>query len=257
MKALASSWFATVVLTVGVLAADPLPSWNDTAPKQALLAFVNQVTTEGGPHYVPPSGRIAVFDNDGTLWCEQPMYVQLRFALDRVKALAPQHPEWKRQQPFKRLLSTPRDQRVAVTEAELMELLMVTHAGMTTEAFEQIVRDWIGTATHPTTGRRYTDMVYQPMQAGKPVGIQQHIGRRPVLAFGNSDGDFEMLEWTTAGASARLGLLVHHDDAEREFAYDRDSSVGKLARGLDEGPRRGWTLVSIKADWRRVYPADP
>jgi hypothetical protein len=326
MKAFASLWFATVGMALNVLAADPLPAWNDTAPKQALLAFVNQVTTEGGPHYVPPSERIAVFDNDGTLWCEQPMYVQLRFALDRVKALAPQHPEWKRQPPFKRLLSTPQDQRVAVTEAELMELLMATHAGLTTEAFEQIVRDWIDTARHPTTGRPYTDMVYQPMlellahlrangfktfivsgggmefmrpwaervygvppeqvigssirtkyevrdgqpvivrlpavnfiddKAGKPVGIQHHIGRRPVLAGGNSDGDFEMLEWTTAGAGARLGLLVHHDDAEREFAYDRQSPVGRLNRGLDEGPRRGWILVSMKADWRRVYPADP
>lgn len=326
MNALASSWFATGVLALHVLAADPLPSWNNTAPKQAILAFVNQVTTEGGPHYVPPSERIAVFDNDGTLWCEQPMYVQLQFALDRVKALAPQHPEWKVKEPFASLLQGDVKAVLAGGEKALLELMMASHAGMTTGEFDRAVRDWIATARHPRTGRLHTGMVYQPMlellaylrangfktfivsgggmefirpwaeraygvppeqvigssirtayevrdgrpvmvrlpelnflddKAGKPVGIQQHIGRRPILACGNSDGDFEMLEWTTAGAGARLGLLVHHDDADREYAYDRRSHVGRLDRGLDEGPRHGWTIISMQADWRRVFPADP
>jgi phosphoglycolate phosphatase-like HAD superfamily hydrolase len=306
-------------------AADPLPSWHDTAPKQAIIAFVERVTKEGSPDFVPPAARIATFDNDGCLWSEQPMYVQLRFALDRVKALAPQHPEWKKKQPFKKLLSTPKEETVAVTERELMDLIMATHAGMTTAEFEQIVTDWLRTAKHPKTGRLYTEMVYQPMlevlaylrangfktfivsgggiefmrpwteqvygippeqvigssgktkyevragqpvivrlpeldfiddKAGKPVGIQRHIGRRPIAAFGNSDGDFEMLVWTTSGPGARFGLLVHHDDAAREVAYDRDSRIGKLARGLDEAPKRGWTIVSMKNDWKRVFPHD-
>jgi hypothetical protein len=306
------------------LAADPLPSWNDTAPKKAIIAFVKKVTQEGSPDFVPVPERIAVFDNDGTLWAEQPMYVQLRFALDRVKALAPQHPEWKRKQPFKKLLSTPREQNVAVSEAELLEIIMGTHAGMTTEEFSRTVNDWIATAQHPKTGRLHTEMVYQPMlellahlrangfktfivsgggiefmrpwtervygippeqvigssgklkfewrdgrpalvklpevhfvddKAGKPVGIQQHIGRRPVMAFGNSDGDFQMLEWTTAGDGPRFGLLVHHDDAGREFAYDRDSPVGRLDRGLEEGPKRGWTMLSMKRDWAAIHPS--
>lgn len=326
MKALASSWFATSVIALKVLAAGPLPSWNNTAPKQAILAFVQQVTTEGGPRYVPPSERIAVFDNDGTLWCEQPMYVQLQFALDRVRTLAPQHPEWKVKEPFASLLQGDVKTALAGGEKALLELMMASHAGMTTGEFDRVVRDWIATARHPETGRPYTGMVYEPMlellaylrangfktfivsgggmefirpwaervygvppeqiigssirtkyevrdgqpaivrlpelnflddKAGKPVGIQHHIGRRPILACGNSDGDFEMLEWTTAGAGARLGLLVHHDDADREYAYDRRSHVGRLDRGLDEGPRHGWTIISMQADWRRVFPADP
>ena len=304
-------------------AADPLPSWNDTVPKQAILAFVENVTRAGSPDFVPEPERIAVFDNDGTLWTEQPMYVQLRFALDRVKALAPKHPEWRKKQPFKKLLTTPREERVAVTEQELLEVVMAAHAGMTTAEFEQIVSDWITTARHAQTGRLYSEMVYQPMleliawlrangfktyiasgggiefmrvfservygippeqvigssvktkyevrdgkpvivrlpeisfiddKAGKPIGIQTHIGRRPLMAFGNSDGDFQMLEWTTRGPGARFGLIVRHDDAGREWAYDRQSSVGRLERALDEAPARGWTVVSMKDDWRGVFP---
>ena len=304
-------------------AADPLPSWHDTASKQAITAFVGKVTQEGSADFIPPAERVAVFDNDGTLWSEHPMYVQVRFALDRVKALAPQHPEWRRKQPFKKLLSTPREETVAVTERELMEIVMATHAGMTTTEFEQTVRDWLATARHPQTGRLYTEMVYQPMlevlaflrangfqthlvsgggvefmrvfaeqvygvppeqvigssiktryevrdgqpvivrlpeldfiddKAGKPVGIHRHIGRRPVAAFGNSDGDFEMLEWTTSAAAGRFGLLVHHDDAAREAAYDRNSPIGRLDRGLDEASKRGWTVVSMKSDWKQIHP---
>lgn len=307
-------------------AADPLPSWNDTATKQAITGFVQKVARQGTPDFVPAPERIAVFDNDGTLWAEQPMYVQLRFALDRVRALAPQHPEWKRKQPFKKLLSTPETETVAVTEREILELIMATHAGLTTDEFEQVVRDWIATARHPKTGRLYADMVYQPMlellaflrangfktfivsgggtefmrpwaervygvppeqvigssiktqygvrhgtpvilrlpevdfiddKAGKPVAIQRHIGRRPVMAFGNSDGDFEMLEWTTAGSGPRFALLVHHDDAGREFAYDRKSRVGRLDRALDAAGPRGWTVVSMKADWISVFAPTP
>lgn len=325
---------ATVLplITAGALyssarAAEVLPSWNDTPPKQAILAFVEKVTRPGSPEFVPEPERVAVFDNDGTLWAEQPMYVQLRFALDRVKALAPQHPEWKQKQPFKKLLSTSKEEHVPVTEQELVEVVMASHAGMTTEEFERIVADWLATARHPQTGRRYTEMVYQPMlellaylrangfktfiasgggvefmrvfservygippeqvigssgktryevrdgksvilrlpeinfiddKAGKPVGIQTHIGRRPIMACGNSDGDFEMLEWTTSGPGARFGLLVHHDDAGREWAYDRESAVGRLDRAIEAAPARGWTVLSMKSDWRQVFPApDP
>ena len=304
------------------VAQDTLPSWSDTTPKKAITAFVEKVTKSGSPDFVPPAERIAVFDNDGTLWGEQPMYVQLRFALDRVKALAPRHPEWKKKQPFKKLFTTPKEEYVAVTEHELLEIIMASHAGMTTTEFEQIVKDWLATARHPKTGKLYTEMVYQPMlellaylrangfktfivsgggiefmrpwtervygippedvigssgklkyevrdgkpvivrlpeidfiddKAGKPIGIQWHIGRRPIAAFGNSDGDFQMLEWTTSGPGARFGLMVHHDDATREFAYDRKSQIGKLDKGLDEAPKRGWTVVSMKDDWKRVF----
>jgi len=304
-------------------AADPLPSWNDTDSKKAIVTFVEKVTKPGSADFVPVPERIATFDNDGTLWGEQPMYVQLQFAIDRVKALAPDHPEWKTQQPFKKLFAAPGDELVPVTEKELMQVVMVSHAGMSTEEFERIVTDWISTARHPKTGRLYTQMVYQPMlellaylrangfktfivsgggiefmrpwtekvyaippeqvvgssgglryevldgkpvlmklpeinfiddKTGKPVGIQTHIGRRPIAAFGNSDGDFEMLEWTTRGPGARFGLLVHHDDAEREYAYDRDSHIGKLDRGLDEAPKRGWVVISMKNDWKTIHP---
>ena len=304
-------------------AQDPLPSWNDTVPKKAMVAFVEKVTKAGSPDFVPGPERIAVFDNDGTLWAEQPMYVQLRFALDRVKALAPQHPEWKSKTPFSKLLSTPKEENVAVSEQELMEIVMAAHAGITTEEFEKTVKDWIATAKHPKTGKLYTEMVYQPMlellaylrangfktfivsgggvefmrpwtekvygippeqvigssgklkfemregkpvllklpevnfvddKAGKPVGIQQHIGRRPIAAFGNSDGDLQMLQWTTAGSGARLALLVHHDDAAREWAYDRQSRIGQLDQGLDEAKAKGWTVVSMKNDWNTIFP---
>ena len=306
-----------------LFAADPLPSWNDTAPKQSIVAFVEKVSKEGTPDFVPPAERIAVFDNDGTLWAEQPMYFQLFFALDRVKALAPQHPEWKDKEPFASLLKGDVKAALAGGERALAQIVMATHAGLTTEEFEKVVTDWISTAKHPTTGKLYSEMVYQPMlelltylrannfktfivsgggiefmrpwtekvygippeqvigssiktkfelrdgtpvlarlpelnfiddKEGKPVAIQQHIGRRPIMAFGNSDGDFQMLEWTTAGKGPRLALIVHHDDAQREYAYDRGSHIGKLEKGLDEAPQRGWSIISMKNDWKNIYP---
>jgi phosphoserine phosphatase len=302
--------------------ADTLISWNDGAAKQALVEFISKVTEKGNPDFVLPWERIAVFDNDGTLWVEQPVPVQAFFALDRLRALAPQHPEWLAIEPFASALKGDLNSALAGGEAAIVELVMATHAGMTTEEFEQIAAEWIATARHPGTGRLYTELVYQPMlelltclrangftvwiasaggiefmrpwtervygiprenvigssiktkyelrdgrpvlvrlpelnfigdKAGKPVGIQQHIGRRPIAAFGNSDGDFEMLDWVTSGAGARFGLLIHHDDAAREFAYDRAAVAGKFDRGLDEAPGRGWTLVSMKRDWKRVF----
>ena len=301
---------------------DPLPSWNDTAPKRSLIAFVGKVTKDGSPEFVPPAERIATFDNDGTLWAEQPIYFQLRFALDRIKALEPHHPEWKTKDPFKKLLNTSRHEMVEVTEEELMEIIMVPHSGVTTEEFQKTVQDWLATAKHPKTGRLYTEMIYQPMlevlaylrangfktfivsgggvefmrafsekvygippeqvigsqgklkyqkrdgkpvlvklpelqfnddKEGKPIAIQTIIGRRPVVAFGNSDGDLQMLEWTTAGSGLRLGLLVHHTDGEREWAYDRKSHVGKLDKALDAAGPNGWVVVSMKDDWKRVF----
>jgi phosphoserine phosphatase len=304
-------------------AADPLPSWNDGKAKQSIVAFVEKVTKEGSPDFVPVEERIATFDNDGTLWAEQPMYFQLIFALDRVKALAPQHPEWKDKEPFVSLLKGDMKGALAGGEPAISQIVMATHAGMTTEEFEKIVKDWIVTAKHPKTRRPYTEMVYQPMlellaylrtngfktfivsgggvefmrpwtekvygippeqvigssiktrfevrdgkpvlvrlpeitfiddKAGKPVGINQHIGRRPIAAFGNSDGDLQMLQWTTAGTGARLALIVHHTDAEREWAYDRASSIGQLDKALDEAQAKGWTVVDMKKDWKRVFP---
>jgi phosphoglycolate phosphatase-like HAD superfamily hydrolase len=283
------------------------------------------VTRPGSPDFVPAPQRIATFDNDGTLWAEQPMYSQLLFALDRVKALAPQHPEWKDKEPFASLLKGEVKAALAGGEHAALEIVMATHAGITTAQFEQIVKDWIASARHPVTGRPYTRMVYQPMlelmsylrangfktyivsgggiefmrpwteavygippeqvvgssiqtqyelqdgkpvlmrlpkidfiddKAGKPVGINQHIGRRPLAAFGNSDGDLQMLQWTMAGEGPRFALFVHHTDAEREWAYDRESSVGKLDKGLDEAKARGWTVVDMKKDWKRIYPTE-
>jgi phosphoglycolate phosphatase-like HAD superfamily hydrolase len=304
-------------------ASDPLPSWNDGAAKQAIVDFVDRVTDLQGPDFVPEPERIAVFDNDGTLWAEQPIYFQLLFAIDRVKALAPEHPEWSTQQPFQAVLEDDEEALAAAGLHGLIELLMATHAGMTTTEFESIARDWLATARHPTTGRLFTEMVYQPMlelldylrangfktyivsgggiefmrpwteavygippeqvvgssiktvfevrdgepvlvrlpemnfiddKEGKPVGINSHIGRRPIAAFGNSDGDFQMLEWTTAGDGARLGVLIHHTDTEREWAYDRESHIGRLDRGLDEADARGWVVVDMKNDWRTIFP---
>jgi len=301
----------------------PLPSWNDGTGRQSILAFVTAVNAEGAGTYIKPSERIAVFDNDGTLWAEQPMYFQAFFIFDRIKQLAPQHPEWKEQEPFASVLKGDVQSALAGGERALIEMAMATHAGMTTDEFELIVSEWIATARHPVTGKLYTEMVYQPMlelldylrangfktfivsgggiefmrpwaervygippeqvigssiktryelrdgkpvlarlpelnfindKEGKPVGIQQYIGRRPIVAFGNSDGDFQMLEWTTAGDGPRLGVYIHHDDADREWAYDRDSHIGKLARGLDEAAMRGWTVVSMKNDWKAIFP---
>ncbi|MGO8504307.1 HAD family hydrolase [Rhizobium leguminosarum] len=302
---------------------DALPSWNDTASKQAIVSFVEKVTKAGSADFVPEPERIAVFDNDGTLWVEHPIYTQLAFALDRVKALAPQHPEWKETQPFKAVLEGDMKALAASGEKGLVELIMTTHAGMTTSDFQKIVTDWFASARDPKFKRPYTELVYQPMiellaylrdngfktfivsgggvefmrpwaekvygvppeqvigssiktefrmqddtptlfrlpevnfiddKAGKPVGINQHIGRRPIAAFGNSDGDLEMLQWTTmAGGPARLGVLIHHTDAEREYAYDRDTEVGRLDKALDAASIAGWTVVDMKADWNKVF----
>jgi phosphoserine phosphatase len=305
---------------------DPLPSWNQGAAKTALLDFVGRTTKEGHPDFVSPAERIAVFDNDGTLWAEQPMYVQFAFALDRVKALAPKHPEWKTKPPFKGALEGDLGAVLASGESGLMQIIGATHAGTTTDEFGAIVSNWIASARHPGTRRRYTEMVYEPMldvlkylrsngyktfvvsgggiefmrpwvervygippeqvvgsriktkyevrqgvpallrlpevdfiddKAGKPVAIHQAVGRRPTIAFGNSDGDFEMLEWTTSARSPRLGVIVHHTDGEREWAYDRESPIGRLVRGLDEGPERGWVIVDMKNDWKVIYPLQP
>jgi phosphoserine phosphatase len=305
--------------------ADPLPSWNDGAAKARIVGFVQAVTDKSGKDYVAPAERIAVFDNDGTLWSEQPAYFQLLFAIDRVKALAPKHPEWKTKQPFKAVLEGDMKALAASGEKGIAQLVMATHAGMTTDEFARTVREWLAVAKHPKFQRPYSELVFQPMlevlaylrangfrtyivsgggieflrvfaeerygippeqvigssirtkyevrngqpaivrlpeidfiddKAGKPVGIHKFIGRRPIAAFGNSDGDLEMLEWVTSAPGARLGVIVRHDDAAREFAYDRESHVGRLARGLDQGPARGWTIVSMQNDWKRVYPGE-
>ncbi len=304
-------------------AADPLPSWNDGQAKQSILDFVAAATTQGSPSFVPTEQRIATFDNDGTLWCEQPMYVQLAFALDRVRLLAPIHPDWREKQPFKAALDGDMKALAAAGEHGMVELIMVTHAGMTTDQFEQIVTEWLATARHPRFHRLYTDLVYQPMielltylrangfktfivsgggiefmrpwvrQAydvppdqvvgssiktrfqmdgdipvlyrlpevnfvndgpGKPVGINEHIGQHPIAAFGNSDGDLEMLQWATmTGPGPHLGMLIHHTDAEREYAYDRNSSFGRLDKALDAAPAMGWVVIDMKQDWKRIF----
>jgi phosphoglycolate phosphatase-like HAD superfamily hydrolase len=317
VAAIAVSWMAPG------FAQEPLPSWNDTAPKKAIVAFVERVTQQGSPDFVPPAERIATFDNDGTLWAEQPIYFQLVFALDRVKALAPQHPEWKNKEPFASLLKGDLKGALAGGEPAIIQIITVTHSGMTTDEFEKIVGDWVATARHPKTGKLYTEMVYQPMlellaylrangfktfivsgggidfmrvfservygippeqvigssgklsfelqdgkprlmklpeldfnddKVGKPVAIQTHIGRHPIAAFGNSDGDLQMLEWARQGAGVRFALIVHHTDAEREWAYDRKSPVGQLDVALDAAQAEGWTIVDMKNDWNRVFP---
>jgi phosphoglycolate phosphatase-like HAD superfamily hydrolase len=319
--ALASA-FAVLLSGPGARAADPLLSWNDTEPKRSIIAFVEKVTRVGSPDFVPEPERIAVFDNDGTLWAEQPIYFQAIFMFDRIRVLAPEHPEWKTREPFASVLKGDLGAALAGGERALIEMAMATHAGMTTEEFDTIVRDWISTARHPKTGRLYTEMVYQPMlellgylransfktfivsgggiefmrpwtervygippeqvvgssirtsyevregkpvlvrlpelnfiddKAGKPVGIQQHIGRRPLMAFGNSDGDFEMLEWTSAGNGPRFAVIIHHTDGEREFEYDRQSHIGRLDRALDVAVQRAWTVVDMKRDWNHIF----
>jgi phosphoglycolate phosphatase-like HAD superfamily hydrolase len=312
-----------VSLSLSALAADPLSSWNNGKAKQSIVAFVEKVTKEGSPDFIPMAERIATFDNDGTLWAEQPIYFQAFFVLDRIKTLAPQHPEWQDKEPFTSLLKGDVKAALAGGEHALLEMVMATHTGMTTEEFYTTVTDWIATAKHPKSERLYTEMVYQPMlelltylrangfktfivsgggvefmrpwtervygippeqvigssiktkfemrdhkpvlvrlpeinfiddKAGKPVGINSYIGRRPIAAFGNSDGDLQMLQWTTAGAGARLALIVHHTDAEREWAYDRKSSIGQLDKALDEAKSRGWTVVDMKNDWKVIFP---
>ena len=303
--------------------ADPLPSWNDGPTKQSILDFVAAVTKEGGPDYVAPAERIATFDNDGTLWIEQPIYNQFAFAIDRVKATSNQHPEWKTQEPFASILSGNLKGLAASGEKGMVEIVAATHSGMTTADFNKTVKEWVATAKHPRFKVLYTDLIYQPMielldylrangfktfivsgggvefmrafadktygippeqvigssgvteyqmwdaspvlikmpkvffvddGPGKPVGINTFIGRRPIFAFGNSDGDKEMLEWTAAGDGLRFMGIVHHTDAAREYAYDRDSSVGKLDKALDEGVAKGWTIADMKNDWKTIFP---
>jgi phosphoglycolate phosphatase-like HAD superfamily hydrolase len=315
--------FAFGLLALAAIAqSEPLPSWNDTRAKKAIIDFVERVTKDGGPDFIPVSERIATFDNDGTLWVEQPVYTQLSFAFDRVKTLAPQHPEWKTEQPFKALLENDQKTLLASGEAGLMKIIAATHAGMTTDEFAATVIQWMATAIHPRFKRPYTECVYQPMLEllaylrsngfktyivsgggvefmrpwvqkvygippeqvigssikekfemhnsqpvltrlpevdfiddgpGKPVGIKKFIGKKPIAAFGNSDGDQQMLEWT-ASAKPSLMLIVHHTDADREYAYDRKSSVGKLDKALDEASAKGWIVVDMKQDWKSIFP---
>ena len=307
--------------TASAPAADPLPSWNQGTAKQSIVDFVGRVTRQGGPDFVPPPERIATFDNDGTLWSEKPVPFQVVFAFDRVKALAPQHPEWKTREPFASLLKGDLAGVAASGEKGVLAIMAATHTGMTTEEFSAAVQEWITTAKHPQTGRLFTEMVYQPMlevltylrangfktfivsgggvefmrpwadrvygippeqvvgssgklklevrngtpvliklpevdliddKEGKPVGIQRQIGRRPIAAFGNSDGDLQMLQWAMAGSGARFALFVHHDDASREFAYDRADKLQQFNKGWDEAVAKGWTVVSMKNDWKVV-----
>lgn len=300
-----------------------LSSWNNVKSKQAIITFVEKISDKSNAAYIQPSERIAVFDNDGTLWTEQPVYFQLFFAIDRVKALAPQHPEWKTQEPFKSILEGNVKAALSGGKKAILELIMATHAGNTTDEFSQIVKNWLATAKHPKTGKPYTQMVYQPMlellgylrengfktyitsgggiefmrpwteeiygippeqvigsslktqfkikegkpvlvrlpelnfiddKEGKPVAINQHIGRHPIAAFGNSDGDLQMLQWTCLENADNFCLYVHHTDEQREWAYDRKSHIGKLDKGLDEAKKQGWTVVDMKNDWRVIYP---
>jgi hypothetical protein len=320
---LCSTVLAFYAISADLVAADPLSSWNDGPTKSAIINFVTKTTTQGGADFVPVPERIATFDNDGTLWCEHPMYVQLFFALDRVKDLAPRHPDWKLKLPFKAILDGDMKGVMEAGERGMVEIVMASHAGMSTEDFEKIVKDWLKTARHPRFKRPFTELVYQPMlelmaylrangfktyivsgggvefmrpwtekvygippeqvvgssiktkyemrdgkpmlfrlpelnfiddKTGKPIGINEFIGRRPIMAFGNSDGDFEMLQWTTAGSGPRFGLIVHHTDAEREYAYDRHTLFGRLDKSIDEAPKQGWTVVDMKKDWRTIFP---
>jgi len=307
-------------------APDPLPSWNEGPSKQGIVEFVSDVTDSSSAHYVKPTDRIAVFDNDGTLWAEKPVYFQFLFILDRIRAMAPEHPEWQTTQPFQAVLENDFETLRATDLEPLAHMMGVAVSGTTTEEFEDTVVDWMASARHPGTGRPFTSMVYQPMlelldylaangfttfivsgggiafmrpwseavygippervvgtsmeleyeviegkpvihrkpdlhflndKAGKPVGIERFIGRRPILAAGNSDGDYQMLEWTTAGEGRRLGLIVHHTDADREWAYDRDSTSGRLDRGLDNAAANGWLLIDMANEWNQVFPTGP
>lgn len=316
---------ALAVVTLGwaeTRRAEPLPSWKDGVTRTAIVEFVEAVTNPESADFVPPAERIAVFDNDGNLWAEKPVYFQLFFALDRIRALAPRHPEWKETQPFKAALEGDMKTLAQGGHRAIAELVMASHAGNTTEEFASVVREWVATARHPRFDRPFTELVYVPMlelldylrsndfktwivsgggiefmrpwaeevygippeqivgssiktkfemrdgtpvlrrlpeinfiddKAGKPVAINQHIGRRPIAAFGNSDGDLQMLQWTTAGSGRRLGVIVHHTDKEREWAYDADSPVGRLDEALKQAKGNGWVVVDMQDDWSRVF----
>ena len=320
--ALIVALFAFLITAPDAFAQDPLPSWRDNAAKQRIVSFVQDVTDSSSPNYVPEQERIAVFDNDGTLWSEKPVYFQLQFAIDRVKALSDKHPEWKATQPFKAILENDQKALLGAGTKGLLEVIAKTHAGMTEKEFRKTVEDWIASAKHPRFERAYTELTYTPMQEvltylrangfkifivsggglsfmrpwapkiygvpveqiigsviktkfemrsggpalvrleemffvddkdQKPVGIHTFIGRRPIAAFGNSDGDLQMLQWTSAGDGASLKVLIQHTDAEREWAYDRDSKIGRLDKALDEARQHGWTVVDMKNDWNRVF----
>lgn len=302
---------------------DPLPSWNETKTKQAILSFVEEISNPASESFVAIPDRIAVFDNDGTLWAEQPMYFQLFFGIERIKDLASEHPEWKTEQPFKAILENDMEALAMQGEHGLLEIVMASHTGNTTEEFETLVKEWIKTAQHPQLKRPFTDLVYQPMleliaflqahdfkvfivsgggiefmrpwveevygiprhqvvgskikaefimtedgpvirrlpeldfindKEGKPLGIHQHIGRKPIFCAGNSDGDLAMMQWTDSGEGKRFMLYLHHTDAEREWAYDRESHIGRLDKGLDEAEAKGWTVIDMKEDWKVIYP---
>ena len=335
MKPEFSKWIFFVTLSficsvpaVQAAGTDPLPSWNNDTSKKAIIKFVKTITEHNSPDFVPVAQRIATFDNDGTLWSEQPLYFQGIYALDRIKAMAKDHPEWKTTEPFKSALAGDMKGVMATGKEGVLTLLLTAHAGTTAEEFKQSVRDWISTAKHPETGLLYSQMVFQPMlellnylrandfkvylvsgggvdfmrvfaeevygvppeqvigttidatfemrngiptiiktgklvllddKEGKPVGIYRNIGRRPILAAGNSDGDLQMLQYTTIArdkkdSTPRLGLIIHHTDADREWAYDRDSAIGKLDKALAEAKQRKWLVVDMKQDWTRVYP---
>jgi len=310
--------------TTAAASAPVLPSWNEGPTRQSIVDFVDRVTDPASPDYVTPSERIAVFDNDGNLWAEQPLYFQLLFALDRVRAMADDHPEWRETEPLRAIIEDDRGALASIGEHELVEIVMATHAGLTIDEFDAIVAEWLATATHPRFGVPFTELVYQPMlellsylrnnefktfivsgggmdmirsfaervygippeqvvgsagelefalvegvptltktpginfvddKAGKPVGIRRFIGRRPILASGNSNGDLQMLQYTAPGDRVALGLILHHDDGEREWAYDRASHVGRLDAALEEAPERGWTVISMKNDWKKVFPS--
>jgi phosphoserine phosphatase len=329
MRRIKILWIMLAVLALcdhfALAQSDALPSWNDGPSKKAIVDFVEKVTKEGSPDFVKAEDRIATFDNDGTLWCEQPLYFQGLFMMDRIRAMADQHPEWKETEPFKSILNNDMKGVEAAGEKGLMQAVVATHSGMTTDEFNQIVKDWLKTAKHPKYNRPYDRCIYQPMlellnylrangfktyivsgggvefmrafaqdaygippeqvigssgvvkfemrdgkpvlvkQAkiefvddgpGKPVNINKIIGRRPIFAFGNSDGDLQMLEWTVAGDGARFAGLVHHTDGDREYAYDRDSHIGKLDKVWDEANQKGWTVVDMKSEWKTVFPAE-
>jgi phosphoglycolate phosphatase-like HAD superfamily hydrolase len=323
-KILGFAYLAVAILLLPARAADPLPSWNEGAAKKSITDFIERTTRQGSAEFVPPAERIAVFDNDGTLWSEQPAYFQALFAIDRIRAMAPQHPGWQNEQPFKAAIDNDLKTLASFGVKGLLQIVAATHSGMTVDAFHKTVLEWTTTARHPRFNRPYTDLVYQPMLEllaymrangfktfivsgggiefmrpwvesvygippeqvigssgvtqlavgpdgkpvlkklakvefvddgpGKPVGINRFIGRRPLFSFGNSDGDLQMLQWTTAGTGARFAGIVHHTDADREWAYDRASHVGKLDKAWDEAVKRGWTVVNMKSDWKVVYP---